>query len=132
MTTEFIAVPRNLTVQQTIEKMRELAPDAETVYYIYVVDEAEKLVGVLSLRFLIISSPETLISKIMVKDVITVDPEMDQRRVAEVISKYNLLAVPVVDKENKLLGIITVDDVMDFIIPPISRRKRQMTNLRLV
>jgi len=99
MTTEFIAMPRNLTVQQTIEKMRELAPDAETVYYIYVVDEAEKLAGVLSLRFLIISPPETLISKIMVKDVIAVDPEMNQRQVAEVISKYNLLAVPVVDKD---------------------------------
>ena len=126
MTTEFIVMPRNLTVQQTIEKMRELAPDAETVYYIYVMDESEKLVGVLSLRFLIISPPDVLISKIMEKDIIAVDPEMNQRRVAEVVSKYNLLAVPVVDKDKKMLGIVTVDDVVDFILPPISRRIRHM------
>ncbi len=126
MTTEFISIPKNLTIQQTIEKMRELAPDAETVYYIYVTDESGKLVGVLSLRTLIISPPEVLISKIMIKDVITVEPEMDQRKVAQVISKYNLLAVPVVDKINKMLGIVTVDDVVDFIVPPISRRIRHM------
>jgi magnesium transporter len=126
MTTEFISMPRNLTVQQTIEKMRELAPDAETIYYIYVIDEAEKLMGVLSLRTLIISPPEVLISKIMEKDVITVDAEMNQRDVADVISKYNLLAVPVVDKGNKMQGIVTVDDVVDFILPPISRRRRHM------
>lgn len=126
MTTEFIAIPRNFTVQQSIEKMREVAPDAETVYYIYIVDETEKLVGVLSLRFLIISPSEAPVSQIMVKDVITVDPEMNQRQVAEVVSKYNLLAVPVVDKDNKLLGIVTVDDVIDFILPPISRRIRHM------
>lgn len=126
MTTEFVSIARDLTVQQTIERMRELAPDAETVYYIYVLDEAEKLAGVLSLRFLIISPPEVLVSKIMVKDVITVDLEMNQRKVAEVISKYNLLAVPVVDKDDKMLGIVTVDDVVDFILPPISRRIRHM------
>lgn len=126
MTTEFITMPQNLTVQQTIERMRELAPNAETIYYIYVVDETEKLVGVLSLRTLIISPPEILLSQIMIKDVITVDPEMNQRRVAEVISKYNLLAVPVVDKDKKILGIVTVDDVVDFILPPISRRIRHM------
>ncbi len=126
MTTEFITIPYDFTVQKTIEKMRELAPDAETIYYIYVVRDGEKLSGVLSLRNLIIAAPETPISSIMVKDVITVDPEMDQRKVAEVISKYNLLAVPVVDGENRMLGIVTVDDVVDFILPPISRRIRHM------
>jgi len=126
MTTEFVAIQRNLTVQQTIEKMRELAPDAETVYYLYIVDENEKLAGVLSLRTLIVSPPEVLISQIMEKDLITVEPETNQREVAEVVSKYNLLAVPVVDQENKMLGIVTVDDVIDFILPPISRRIRHM------
>ncbi|MFH1684490.1 MAG: CBS domain-containing protein [Candidatus Margulisiibacteriota bacterium] len=126
MTTEFVAVPRNLTIQQTIEKMRELAPSAETVYYIYVVDEAEKLAGILSLRALIVTPPEVLISQIMEKDLITVSPDMNQRDVAEVISKYNLLAVPVVDQDEKVLGIVTVDDVVDFILPPISRRIRHM------
>jgi CBS domain-containing protein len=126
MTTEFISIPQNLTAQQTIEKMRELAPLAETIYYIYVVDEWGKLAGVLSLRNLIISPSEILISDVMIKDVITVEPEMNQRKVAEIISKYNLLAVPVLDKDNKMLGIVTVDDVIDFILPPISRRIRHM------
>jgi CBS domain-containing protein len=126
MTTEIITIPSDFTAQKTIEKMRELAPDAETVYYIYVVRDGEKLGGVLSLRNLIIAAPETPISSIMVRDVISVDPEMDQRKVAEVISKYNLLAVPVVDGENRILGIVTVDDVVDFILPPISRRIRHM------
>ena len=126
MTTEYISLPQNMTVEQVISKLRETAPDAETIYYIYVVDEAERMVGVLSLRNLIISAPEKRISEIMIKDCITVSPEMNQREVADVISKYNLLAVPVVDQERKIHGIITVDDVMDLILPPVSRRKRQM------
>ncbi|MBU0672902.1 MAG: CBS domain-containing protein [Candidatus Margulisbacteria bacterium] len=126
MTKEFVVIPRNLTVQQTIEKMRSLAPSAETIYYLYVVDENERLAGVLSLRTLIITPPEVLISQIMEKDLITVGLDMNQRQVAGVVSKYNLLAVPVVDKDEKMLGIVTVDDVVDFILPPISRRIRHM------
>jgi CBS domain-containing protein len=126
MTTEFIALPRNLTAEQVIARLRELAPDAETIYYLYVVDEAGRLVGVLSLRSLIIAPPEKKIEEIMIKDCINVYPEMNQKEVADIISKYNLLAVPVVDKEGKILGIVTVDDVMDFILPPFARRKRQM------
>jgi len=126
MTTEFIAIPQNSTVEQVIAKLRETAPDAETIYYLYVVDEAEQLAGVLSLRNLIISPPDKSIAEIMIKDCITVSPAMNQKEVADVISKYNLLAVPVVDEGNKILGIITVDDVMDLILPPVSRRKRQM------
>ena len=124
MTTEFISITQSLTVSQTIEKLRELAPSAETIYYLYVTDEDEHLVGVLSLRRLIISRQDMLISDVMSTQLISVDPEMSQRRVADFISKYNLLAVPVVDKLNRLLGIITVDDVVDFIIPPLARRKR--------
>ncbi len=126
MTTEFIALPQNLTVQETIERLREQAPDAETIYYLYVVSDDQRLVGALSLRRLIVSKPSTLLSDIMIKDLITVHPEANQKNVADVISKYNLLAVPVVNPEGKLLGIVTVDDVVDFILPPISKRKRQM------
>lgn len=126
MTTEFITLPQNLTVEQTITHLRELAPGAETIYYLYIVDEAGHLVGVLTLRNLIVAPPDKPISDIMIKEAITVNPEMNQKTVADVISKYNLLAVPVVDAENKILGIITVDDVIDFILPPVSRRKRQM------
>ncbi|MBU1026267.1 MAG: CBS domain-containing protein [Candidatus Margulisbacteria bacterium] len=126
MTTEYIAVLPNMTIQQTIDHIRQMAPNAETIYYIYIKEESDKLVGVLTVRELIVSAPETIISQIMEKDLITVEPEMDQKNVAEVISKYNLLAVPVIDKENKILGIVTVDDVIDFILPPVSRRIRHM------
>jgi Mg/Co/Ni transporter MgtE len=126
MTTEFISITKDLTVEQTIQKLRELAPDAETVYYLYVTDESGKLVGVLSLRTLIIAPPSRVISEIMERDLITVDESVDQRQVADVISKYNLLAVPVVDKTHKMSGIVTVDDVIDFVLPPLSRRKRHM------
>lgn len=126
MTTEFVTVPQHLSAEETIEKLREMAPDAETIYYLFVVDESEKVVGVLSLRNLIIAQPSTPISQIMIKHVISVTPDMNQRQVADVISKYNLLTVPVVDEQNKLLGIITVDDVVDFILPTMSRKKRQM------
>lgn len=126
MTTELVTIPRNLTVEDTINKLRETSPDAETVYYLYVVDDEKKLVGILTLRRLIVSKPSTPVADIMIKDLITVTPETNQRHVADVISKYNLLAVPVVSPEGKLLGIVTVDDVMDFILPPIARRKRQM------
>ena len=126
MTPEIITTKPDYTAQQTIEKMRQLANEAETVYYVYVLDNEEKLVGILSLRALIIASQDTKISEIMEKELITVDPQMPRRKVAQVISKYNLLAVPVVDEKNKLLGIVTVDDVIDFILPPISRRMRHM------
>lgn len=126
MTTEFITLPQHLTVEQVISHLREMAPNAETIYYLYIVDENERIVGILSLRTLIVSPPDKTISEIMIKNIITVLPEMNQREVAGVISKYNLLAVPVVDKDGKMLGIVTVDDVIDFILPPLSRRKRQM------
>lgn len=126
MTTEFITLERSLTVENVIARLREMAPNAETIYYLYVVDEEKRLVGVLSLRNLIISPPYKTVEEVMNKEPITVQAEMNQRQVAEVISKYNLLAVPVVDAEGKIQGIITVDDVMDFILPPVSRRKRQM------
>jgi len=126
MTTEIIILSQDMTADQTIQKLREMAPNAETIYYLYITDLEGHLTGVLSLRNLIVAKPETKISDIMIKDVITVSPEENQRKVAEVISKYNLLAVPVVDKDRKVMGIITVDDVVDFILPPLSRRKKQM------
>lgn len=126
MTTDFVAIPENLTAEQTIQLLRELAPNAETIYYLYVINQQEQLIGVLSLRHLIIAPPDSLVSEIMIQNVIAVDPPMNQRKVADIISKYNLLAVPVVDENRRLQGIITVDDVVDFMAPTISRKKRQM------
>ena len=126
MTTEFITIPEHFSVEQTINYLRETAPSAETIYYLYVINKDERLIGVLSLRSLIVNAPDIPIADIMIKDPITINPEIGQRAVAEIISKYNLLALPVVDEVNKILGIITVDDVIDFMLPPLSRRKRQM------
>lgn len=126
MTTEIITLPQDMTAEQVINKLRELAPGVETIYYLFIVDPTNRLVGVLSLRALIVAAPQTPISDIMVKSPITVHPDANQKHVAEVISKYNLLSLPVVDAEGKILGIVTVDDVIDFILPPIARRKRQM------
>jgi len=127
MTTEFVTLSENLSAEQAINRLREIAPAAETIYYLYVVDDLDRLVGVMSLKDLIISRPETKISEIIIKEnIVVVGPEQEDSKVADIFSKYNLLAVPVVDKQRRILGIITVDDVMDTVLPPISRRRRHI------
>ncbi len=115
MTTEFISLPADIPVEDAIARLREIAPEAETIYYVYVVDEENHLIGVLSLRDLIASSDGTIIKNIMRQNVISVNAELDQEKVARIVSKYDLLAVPVIDDRTRLLGIITVDDVIDVI-----------------
>lgn len=123
MTTELVALPAHLTCEETINRLRELAPKAETIYYVYVVDDEERLVGVLSLRDLVISPPQQLVSEVMVKSVIHVYVEDHADQVAQIIGRYNLLAVPVVSPDEKLLGIITVDDTLERLLPPERRRR---------
>ncbi len=113
MTTEYISLPADIPVEEAISRLREIAPEAETIYYVYVVDAEGHLIGVLSLRDLIASSDGTLLKNIMRRNVINVNAQLDQEEVARIVSKYDLLAVPVVDDEERLLGIITVDDVID-------------------
>ena len=115
MTTEFVALSKDIDISRAIEYLRENAPEAETIYYTYVIDKWGKLVGVISLRELIIGKPETLIEEIMSSQVIYVNINDDQEEVARIVSKYDLLAVPVVDLQGKLRGIVTVDDVIDVI-----------------
>ncbi|TMG17350.1 MAG: CBS domain-containing protein [Chloroflexi bacterium] len=100
-----------------------MEPDAESVYYVFVVDGQEHLQGVLSLRDLIVSSPDKPIREFMIRDVVTVRPEASAHEVAAVLSKYNLLAVPVVDEEHHLRGIVTVDDALDEVLPDSVKRK---------
>lgn len=126
MTTEYVGIEANLTCEATINRLRELAPKAETIYYVYVIDEESRLVGVLSLRDLVIAPPETHISDIMVKNVIHVYVEDHADQVAQIIGRYNLLAVPVVSPDERLLGIITVDDTIERLLPPERRRRLPM------
>ncbi len=113
MTTEFISLPADIPAEDAIDRLREIAPEAETIYYVYVVDQEGHLIGVLSLRDLIAASDGTFLKAIMRSNVISVNAAMDQEEVARLVSKYDLLAVPVVDEQERLLGIITVDDVID-------------------
>jgi magnesium transporter len=115
MTFEYVAIREDITAAKAIDVLRETAPDAETVYYVYVINIENQLVGVISLRELIIASPESLISDIMRRNVVSVPIDMDQEEVARIVSKYDFLAVPVVDHEKSLQGIITFDDVIDVI-----------------
>ncbi len=123
MTTEFISISDQLTAQQCIAVLRKLEPDAESIYYVFVVDQAEHLQGVLSLRDLIVAPLRTPIRDIMIKDVVTVRLDAAEEEVAAVLSKYNLLAVPVVDDERRMHGIVTVDDALDVVLPDSVKRK---------
>jgi magnesium transporter len=117
MTTEYVAVPPNLTAAQTIEQLRKVGEEAELVYYVYVTDEQEHLIGVFSLSDLIIAQPETPITEFMHKRVVSVELDTEQDEIAHIVAKYNLIAVPVVDAENRLHGIVTSDDALDKILP---------------
>jgi len=117
MTTEFVAVPAHLTAAETIDRLRELEPDAETIYYVYVVDDDDRLVGVLSLRDLIVAQPDARIEGVMIDEPVAVGVLADEDEVAEVVAHYNLLAVPVVDDKGRLVGIVTVDDAIDTVLP---------------
>ncbi|MBP2017321.1 magnesium transporter [Symbiobacterium terraclitae] len=113
MTTEFVAIGAQRTAADAIDELRRAAPSAETAYYVYVVDEQGRLVGVLSLRELIVAQPDAEIRSIMRTNVVSVHVNDDQEEVARTVQKYNLLAVPVVDDQDVLRGIVTVDDVID-------------------
>jgi magnesium transporter len=113
MTTEFIAIEANETARSAMQILKREAPQAETIYYVFVTDQDKKLLGVLSLRTLIIADEDALIGDLMDDRVVSVPVSEDQEEVARKIRDYNFLAVPVVDFQNHLLGIITVDDIID-------------------
>nr|RNJ64863.1 MAG: magnesium transporter [Leptolyngbya sp. IPPAS B-1204] len=115
MTPEYVALRENATVAEALEQLRRSAHDRETIYYLYVIDDQRHLRGVLSLRDLVVAQPDQLIHNIMSRDVISVHTDTDQEEVAQIIQRYDLLAVPVVDQEERLVGIVTVDDVLDVV-----------------
>ncbi|MGQ9778960.1 MAG: magnesium transporter [Bacillota bacterium] len=123
MTREFLAFGQHLTVDEAIAKLRAAKPDPDVAYYLYVVDERGVLCGVVSLRDLVISSPATRLGEIMNPQVIKVRDTDDQARVAEVITKYDLLAVPVVDETGVLVGVVIINDLVDAVFLEKIRRK---------
>jgi CBS domain-containing protein/sporulation protein YlmC with PRC-barrel domain len=125
MTTEFLAFPPDMTVEEAIKELRLEAPNVETIYYLYIVDQNEHVNGVVSLKNLILAMPQALLSDIMLTPVKTLPLDAEQKDVAEFVSKYNLLAAPVVDENGAIRGIVTVDDVVDFLLPTASRKKRR-------
>jgi magnesium transporter len=115
MTPDVFALNEELTVSEAISAIQRASSDIEMVFYLYVIDERNHLVGVVSLRQLLLVPPTTPLKKIMSTDVISVRTDTDQEEVARIVARYNLLGVPVVDSENKLVGLVTVDDVIDVI-----------------
>ncbi len=115
MTSEYVSLQPTLTAAQAIEKLRAEAPDKETIYYAYVVDDQRRLIGFISLKDLIIARPDQQVGSLMHKDVIYVRVDDDQEEAARKIQKYDLIAIPVVNSEKVLVGIITHDDALDII-----------------
>jgi magnesium transporter len=123
MTTAYIAIQADLTAEQTLLRLRELAPDAEDIYYLYVTEPDETLVGVISLRDLVVAQPGTHVRDFMTTPVIQVRATDSLEDVAAVLAKYNLLGLPVTDADGKMLGKVTVDDALDAVIPGAWKRK---------
>jgi magnesium transporter len=117
MNTEFIAIRPDLTAEQAISILRETAHEAETVFYVYVTDSEDHLLGVFSLSDLVLARPQTPVTEFMQRRVVSVNLLDSQDKVAQLVAKYNLLAVPVVDREERMHGIVTADDALDKIIP---------------
>jgi len=113
MTRNYFALDEEVTISEAVAALQKRSEEYEMVFYVYVVDKRDHPVGVVSLRKLLTTHPATQLKRIMVQDVISVKTSADQEEVARLVSEYNLLAIPVVDHEDKLVGIVTVDDVID-------------------
>lgn len=115
MTVEYISVRSQMTVEQVLQHIRKVGANAETIAYIYVVDSSGRLVGVVSVRELLLADPKTVIADIMGTQIVAVPASMHQEEVAQVVAQYDLVAIPVVDAHRRMAGIITVDDLVDVI-----------------
>jgi magnesium transporter len=116
MTSDFLALRRRMTAGEAIEAVRQWQPESEAVYYLFVVDGVGRLCGVVGLRALIVADPATLVSEIMDPEVISVPVGTDREECAQLMSRYDLLALPVVDSDGVLLGVVTIDDVVDVLV----------------
>lgn len=129
MAKEFVSVNQNATAEEAIQEIRRKAEEVQEVFNVYVVDDGGRLVGVLSLKKLLLAHPNKKVREIMNKDVISVDTDVDQEEVANLVKKYDLVAVPVVDKSGLLVGRITVDDVVDVLEEEVSEDISKMAGI---
>lgn len=120
MTPNFISLPKNMTIREALEKIRQAGRDKETIYTCYVTDNQRLLEGVVTLRDLVLNDPDKRVEEVMERRVVAVKTEDDQEAVARLIHDHDLLAVPVLDRENRLVGIVTVDDAVDVLEEEIS------------
>ncbi len=126
MTTEYLSFPPGMTVEEALVEYRLEAPDIESssAYVLYITDPEERLLGEVFLKDMLLAAPNKTMEEIMLTDFKYAEPGEDEMEVARIISKYNLLSMPVLDEERKILGIVTVDDIVDLVLPPQSRRKK--------
>lgn len=116
MTSEFLALRRRMTAAEALQAIRDWHPDNENIYHLFVVDTQNRLCGVVNLREIIVADPHTRLEDIMDPDVISVAVGTDQEQCAQLMQRYDLLALPVIDTERRLLGVVTIDDVMDVLV----------------
>lgn len=115
MTTEYASLPANITVREAIDKLRQQAPNSETIYYVFILDEHRRLEGLISLRELILARPDIHLADIMERDVVRMRVTDEREAVARTLARYNFLAVPIVDADDRLVGIVTHDDAIDVV-----------------
>lgn len=130
MTPEYVDLEMDMTVEQALEHIRKTGPNRETIYICYIVDETKKLRGVASLKNIILANINQFIKDIMNENVIHVRTTDDQEKVAQVVQRYDILAVPVVDNEDRLVGIVTVDDVLDVVQEEVTEDFQKMAGIQ--
>lgn len=126
MTTEFVDLKETMTVEQALQRIREKGVDSETIYTTYVLDSSRKLVGLINIKDILLAKPDTIIKNIMETNIISVNTTEDQEEVAKKFDKYDFFALPVVDQESRLVGIVTVDDAINVIQDEVSEDFEKM------
>jgi len=126
MNSEFLALSSDMTVAEALRQVRLVAPDVETIYYAYLLDADERIEGIVSLKELLVNPPDCPLTDIMIDNVKSVKIDAEPEEIYEMLSKYNLIAVPVLDDNGKMAGIVTVDDILQHFLSTITRRKRNL------
>lgn len=123
MTTEYASIRGNKSTREVMDEIRKIADDVETIYYIYILSADEKLEGVVTIRELLLNDDNTMIYEYMNRDLVSVNVNEEENEVAKIVAKYNLIALPVIDEDDRMKGIITVDDAIDIILPTAWKKR---------